>query len=328
MDKVKILYAAGNMPGSKIQLARFLQAMKDTPYLVKVAAYKSSSPKNVNINWTLDALLNIFKSDLISKSDVFDNYYQQVKYYNPDLIISDMEYFTSAVANALNIKIWQCSSSLINFATEQKNNLGLFKNYSFLLQKNDFVKSQRIINIIDNADKKLIYSHLGEASSSPSIKKGFEWIRPYYFLGKESIPCRHDLVAGMTKNNKKIISFLKNSQDAVAFTEFPYENYNNVWMKSLSNLEEYFCNIKNCNLFVCDGQTSFLADAFYNNKYSIIMTDLQDLECVANSMYSELYKLGTMIYQSDAKVNNYNDVEIKYDKQIYFLHEKIDLHYR
>ena len=58
MEKIKILYAAGNTSNSKIQLSRFLKAIADKPYTIKVAAYKNSSP-SIHIDWTLDYLLNI-----------------------------------------------------------------------------------------------------------------------------------------------------------------------------------------------------------------------------------------------------------------------------
>lgn len=323
---LKILYAAGNNSGAKIQLSRFLQAMEGKPFIIKVAAYKQSSP-SINIDWTLDCLYNIFKPDHISlENDNFETYYQQVKYYNPDLIISDLEYFTSYIANELNITLWQCSSSLTNFAVEQKYNLGLFKNFSYLLQKNNSVRTQRIINIIDNSNCNFVYSHLGEAENTFSLKENFEWIRPYHIVGKESIPCRHNMVGASLNNNKRVLSFLQGQADAVAFTEFSQESYTNLWMKDIANSEEYFCNLKNCNLFVCEGQASFLADAFYNKKYSMIMTNFQDLECVSNSIYSEYLELGTIVSQTENELQNYQNKEIQIHpkEEIKFLHQKVE----
>ena len=126
----KILYAASNNINSKIQLARFMQAVKDEPYIIKIAAYKNSSP-SIHIDWTLDYLVNIFDNGRINlNDDSFRTYLDQIKLYEPDLIISDLEYFTSYAANLLNITLWQCSSSIINFALskKQKYNMGIFKN--------------------------------------------------------------------------------------------------------------------------------------------------------------------------------------------------------
>jgi uncharacterized protein (TIGR00661 family) len=324
---LKILYAASHNENSGLQLTRFLQAMRGTPHVLKISAFRASSPKNVHVDWTLDCLYSIFKPDNISlDNENFDIYYRQVISFAPDLIISDLEYFTSCLAIDRNIPLWQCSSVLINFAIKQDYGVGLFKNYSYLLQKNNSIKTQRLVNIIDNSERKFIYSHLGETQTPPIPKPGFEWIRPYHTLGKDHIPCRHHLVAGMLRNDKKILSLLKRHPDGVAFSRFPHENYPNLQLKDIVEQEEYFCNLRNCRLFVCQGQTGFLADAFYNGKYSLLMPDFEELECVTNSVYSEYLGLATNIYQADLPIDNYLDrnVQVYPKKRIRFLHQKIE----
>jgi hypothetical protein len=325
---LKILYAASNNENAKIQLSRFLAAIKDKPYTVKVAAYKKSSPQ-VNIDWTLDCLQNMFKPDLVSlDNDNFETYFEQVKYYAPDLIISDMEYFTSYIAGVLETTLWQCSSSLINFAVtdQEKYNLGLFKRYSFLLEKNNPLRTQRTVNIIDNSNYKFVYSHLGDCVTPPALKEGFEWIRPYHSIAKESVPCRHNLVAGMLRNNKNIFTLLRRYPDSVAFTEFNEEQHTNLSLKDIENQEEYFCNLKNSNLFICEGQTSFLADAFYNNKYSVVMPNFKDVECITNSIFSEHRKLSSNIYEFSENIEEYLNRPIisNYNDRVQFLHERLD----
>lgn len=324
---LKILYAASNNGNAKIQLKRFLSAVKDEPYLIKIAAYKQSSPLNQSIDWTLDCLLNVFKPDHLSlDNDNFITYFDQVKYFAPDLIISDMEYFTSYIAKTLNIKLWQCSSSLINYAIEhnQKYKLGLFKNYSYLTHRNP-LHTQRTINTIDNSDYNFVYSHMGDIPNAPNLKDGFKWIRPYHKIGKISTPCQHNVIAALSQNNKNILHLLKKQSDCVAFTEFAEEQYKNIKLKHIKNDDEFFCNLKNSSLFICEGQTSFLADAFYNNKYSLVMTNFKDVECIINSMYSEYYGLSTSIYNANEDIKQFKNREIKssYNKEIKLLHEKV-----
>lgn len=324
---MKILYAAGNNENAKIQLARFMQAMKDKPFTVKVAAYKKSSPLGMNIDWTLDALLDILKPETIStESDTFTIYYEQIKYFNPDLVITDLEYFTSHIANLLNTTLWQCSSSLLNWAVEQKYNMGLFTRYSYLMAKNNAMRTQRQVNIIDNSNYNFVYSHLGDTASPPTLKENYDWIRPYHVVGRESVPCRHNIMAGTLNNNRKVMSLLKRYGDSVMFTEYPYEQQNGLWLKDIRNQEEYFCNLKNCNLFVCEGQTSFLADAFYNGKYSLVLTNFQDLECVMNSIYSEQLKLSSMLYQTEDldPFFGYTIETRPLNEKVRFLHERIE----
>lgn len=325
---LKILYAASNNENASIQLSRFLKAIVDKPIIVKVAAFKKSSPKGINIDWTLDCLLNIFNPEHISlDNDNLLTYLDQVKYFSPDLIISDLEYFTSFIANELNITLWQCSSSLINFAltNKYKYDLGIFSKYAYIFNKNP-VFIQRIVNIIDNSNCNFVYSHFGDIAPDETcqIKPNFEWIRPYHQIGKTSIPCQHNLVAGLHHNNKKIIDVLKKYPDSVAFTRFPNETYNNLLLKDIENQQEYYCNLKNSKLFVSEGQTSFLADAFYNEKYSIVIPNLNDPESIINSTISEKLKLSTSIYHYD-NLDSYANLAVPTgdNRQIKFLHEKI-----
>lgn len=324
---MKILYAAANNENAKIQLARFIAAMEGQPVQIKVAAYKRSSPQHLNIDWTLDCLHNIFKPDHLSlENDNFQTYLAQVTHYSPDLIISDLEYFTSYIANSLDITLWQCSSSLLNFAIQNKYNLGLFKNYSYLLGKNNVMRNGRIVNIIDNSNCNFVYSHFGDTANPPSLKENFDWIRPYHFVGKEATVCQHNVVAGMLGNNKKVLSLLKKQPDSVVFTDSYYERYAGLWTKDIGNQEEYFCNLKNCNLFVCEGQTSFLADAFYNGKYSMVLTNFKDVECVTNDVFSEHLKLSSTVYDTQFDLTPYlnREVVVQKDEKIRFLHEKIE----
>lgn len=322
---MKILYAAQNNANARIQLARFLRAMQGSQHQLKVAAYKLSSPKNVNIDWTLNCLLNIYKPDHISlENDNLQIYFEQIKYYNPNLIISDLEYFTSYIANVLNIATWQCSSSLINFALKQddKYNLGLFKHYAYVINR-DERHYQKIINLLENSDSNFIYSHFGDTANPPFLKDKFEWIRPYHQIGKTSIPCQHNIVAGLMDNNKQALSLLKQYPDSVAFTNFSGEIYQNVLLKGIDNESEYFCNMKNSPLFLCQGQTSFLADAFYNEKYSLIYPDYHDAEAITNSCLSQYLGLGRIITLTEKLEPDCGGI-IPANNNIKHLHEKIN----
>jgi len=298
---MKILYAASNNYNAKIQCTRFLNAI-DSKHQIKIAAYIKSSPKNVNIDWTLDCLLNVYKPELLSlNNDNLNTYFDQVKDFDPDLVVSDLEYFTSYIANDLNIPLWQCSSSLINFALtkREKYGLGLFKYYAHLLNR-DPINTQRIANIIENSDRNFVYSHYGDTETPPVLESKFEWIRPYHQVAKDYVPCQHYITAGLSANNKQILDVLKKYPDSVAFVEHHQETYHNVLVKDIRLQEEYYCNMKNSNLFVCQGQMSFLADAFYNGKYSLIYPDYEDTESVINSQLSQKLKLGRiMLYSED-----------------------------
>lgn len=322
----KILYATGNKNSSLIQLARFIEETKDRPYQIKIASYIKSSPKNINIDWTLDSLLNIYDPEHFTlEGDDFKIYYDNIKRYAPDLIISDLEYFTSYIANQLNITLWQCSSSMVRNAISFKYDLGFFKKYAYLLNKRS-ANTQRNINIIDNSDCNYVYSYLGDLDNAPELKQNFKWTRPYHVVGKINIPCQHNVIGATLNNNKKLINLIKNNKDSVVFSNFYDETYANVKLKDIGNNIEFACNLKNSNLFLCEGQTGFLADAYYNNKYSAIIPDFTDAECVINSVFSEKYELGTVIYDVAQSLELLMNKEIKssYNKNINYLHEEID----
>jgi len=323
---MKILYAASNNQNAKIQLSRFLRAMEGSKHQVKIAAYKKSSPKNINIDWTLDALLNIYRPDLLSlQGDNLNIYFEQVKDYAPDLVISDLEYFTSSVAKELDINLWQCSSSLINYALvrNEKYNLGLFKFHAHALNR-DTVHSQRMVNILDNSDRNFVYSHYGDMNEPPTLMDGFQWVRPYHQVAKDYVPCQHHITAAFSVPDKRVMAFLKKYPDSVAFVDDPKERYQNVQVKDIRIQDEYYCNLKNSALYICQGQTSFLADAFYNGKYALVFPDYEDAESITNSQLAQKIGIGRIMTFVDELPSASMEVEPVYTDSIKYLHEHIE----
>lgn len=322
---MKILYAASNNQNAKIQLSRFLREL-DGSNQIKIAAYKKSSPTGVNIDWTLDALLNIYRPHLFSlDNDNFSIYFEQVKSYAPDLVISDLEYFTSMVATELNLRLWQCSSLMINLALtrKEKYDLGLFKNYAYTVSK-ESINTQRMVNIIDNSNRNLVYSHYGDTISPPSLQSGFEWVRPYHQVAKNYIPCQHFVTAGLYDNDKRLLDLLKKYPDCAVFMERCQEQHRSLLIKDIRIEHEYYCNLRNSNFFVCQGQTSFLADAFYNGKSSLIYPDYEDSEAVTNSQISQKLGLGNiMSYSADINSQTCPEINSKVSGTIKYLHEYI-----
>jgi uncharacterized protein (TIGR00661 family) len=321
---MKILYAASNNQNAKIQLSRFLSAVGDT-HQIKIAAYKKSSPNGVNIDWTLDALLNIYRPGLLSlHNDNLNIYYEQVKSYNPDVVISDLEYFTSYVANDLNITLVQCSSSMINFALEKKYNLKLFKYHAHSLNR-ETLHTQRIVNVLDNSNCNFVYSHFGDMEEAPKLKESFEWVRPYHKVAKDYIPCQHFITAGLSGSHKPVLDILKNYPDSVVFVEDCQEQHRNLLVKDIRIGDEYYCNLKNSILFVCQGQASFLADAFYNGKFSLIYPDYEDAESITHSYLADHLGSGHIMSKTeDVSLFTDRKVEPKQSESIKYLHERIE----
>jgi uncharacterized protein (TIGR00661 family) len=324
---MKILYAASNNQNAKIQLSRFLDEV-GTSHQIKIAAYKKSSPKDVHIDWTLDALLNIYRPDLLTlHNDNLNIYYEQVKSFEPDVVISDLEYFTSYIANDLNITMVQCSSSLINYALSrgEKYNLGLFKFHAHSLNR-DAVLTQKMVNIIDNSNCNFVYSHYGDVEQPPKLREGFEWVRPYHQVAKDYIPCQHFITAGLSGSNKRVLDVLKRYPDSVVFMEDCHEQHANLLVKDIRIADEYYCNLRNSAVFVCQGQASFLADAFYNGKFSVIYPDYEDVESITHSHLADKAETGRVTtYEEDlADLVADHNIQPNYSESVKYLHERIE----
>lgn len=315
---LKIVYAASDREGGSIQLLRFLQAVRHKNYNIKIAAFPKSNP-GISINWNLDCLKDMFNQDNFTiDNDNLRVYYDQIKLFKPDLIISDLELYTSYIANTLNIKLWQASPLLIPYSHSFLCKLPYRSSYAYFYRNNN--SNILLKNLLANSEKKFIYSHLGDANVF-KIEEGFEWIRPYYIPGKSSRICEHEIVACTFKNDKKIIDLVK-QYEAVVFSKFKEEKYKNLIFKNLEDSEEYICNLKNCKTFISRGHTDFLADAYYNSKYSIIMPNVYDTECLINTMYSKLYKIASAKYTDEEIINK--KIEPNFNVNIKQLHEKIE----
>ena len=314
---IKILYAASNNLNSKIQLSRFLHNVNNVN--IKIAAYKNYFPKNTNVDFTLDCLLGFNNKKNINNS-YLKIYYDKIKKFSPDLIISDLEYFTSKLARELNIPIWQCSSNLLDYGIDchKKYSFGISSKYKSFLEK---TSNDSNFESILGSDKKFVYSHLCDNFIKPELKPDFSWVRPYFVIGNESITCKKNIVAATIGINKKIISLLNNHNDSVLFSDNDFY-FPSLTLKSLDNEDEFACNLYNCNTFVCQGESSFLSDAFYNNKFSVVLPNLFDNNCIINSLISKKFKTSDIIYNVESSFE-VKKINIKYNDECKFLHELI-----
>ena len=207
----KILYGASNRNGAKLQLTRLLQHLDPNKYTLKLAGYRRS---NLYLDWTLDALLDFTNpSHLSIDNDNFEIMFDQIKYFKPDLIISDMDVFVSYAGQLLNKPVWQVSPTLLQhahtFSIDQYkyDALNTFDEYSTQLLK----------NVVINSDKHYVYSYLGDTMLLPKLPDNFEWMRPYHYLGQVSLPCQHNIVSAAI--NDRVAKLLNKYEDVVVFTD-------------------------------------------------------------------------------------------------------------
>ena len=111
----------------------------------------------------------------------------------------------------------------------------------------------------------------------------------------------------------------------MVFLESEVEQYNDLYVKDIGIEDEYYCNLRNCNHFVCQGQSCFLADAYYNEQYSIIYPDYDDTDCLINSQLSKKLSIGDVPYHG-VDIAAYSTFEMlppTYNPAIKYLHEWI-----
>ena len=90
--------------------------------------------------------------------------------WEPELVISDCEFFTAIVAKVLEIPLWYCSPMLqmIGIEHERKE-----------LNTKIMDTTKRYIESLPLANAYLVYSPLCDISARPLLKHGYEWVRPY-----------------------------------------------------------------------------------------------------------------------------------------------------
>lgn len=216
---MKILYASNNYIGSYLIQQRFI---KNSKFNIKTSAYKQNLNR-FKADWNLECLLNFSKSDDNISFNNFNYYfyYEEIKKFNPDLIISDLDIYTSTIALELGIKLWQVSPLLIFFGQNKniKEELEVYNKHNYLINKN-LNKKKYLHNIISNSDKNFIYSFLGD--SNVSLNFNFEFVRPDFFLEEENT------ISQESKGTTLLLSDL-------FYNELEFDNFKNYDLEATIN---------------------------------------------------------------------------------------------
>jgi hypothetical protein len=288
---MKILYAAGKFSSSKIQLQRFLEF--NSGHQLKIAGFRFM---NLDLDYTLDACENPSAANTFTQNGCFTFYKKQVKDFDPDLIISDMEVFTTQIAKQIYKPLWHYSNALLTFGLSKSDNFDVGKCSAYLqsFYRNHWVKERlRKMTLMTNMN--LVPSHFGDFGLT--LKKGFYWSRPYHKLATKELPTV-PFVAATEKANKPMFYFLK-QQDSAALlsptTEIHDFRIINPTTVNSGNL------IAASKIFVCDGNPYHAADAFYNNKFSVYFCDMAHTDSVElySSLVGQRHFLGKLYHNPD-----------------------------
>lgn len=183
---MKILYGSGNFIGSNVQAARFLQ--NATEHEIRIAAHYRNHRYLKTFDWTLDALYQIKVGD---RNYFFERHGMQgppvnhamtdiiiedLLEWQPELVISDCEFFTAMVAKVLEVPLWYCSSMLQMIGIEHDRKE---------INTKILDKIKTYLDGLPSGDAYLVYSPLCDITSRPFLKTGFEWVRPYSTVPEE-----------------------------------------------------------------------------------------------------------------------------------------------
>jgi uncharacterized protein (TIGR00661 family) len=295
---MKVLYGAQNSIGAGIQLKRILDNIPNN-IAIKIAAFNKCNYCLKNIDWTLDGLYFNPTSNVNSNfssmqkifndagtytpsinQKAFETFLGEVSDFAPDLIISDCEKITAVIAKALQIELWNCSS------------IGLINKIRHASAPYVYLKlvTRKFYNELPVPNRELIYSPFGQYFS----KTNNEWVIPYHsdiltnnFSNEEQLNNEKiKAIAVMNISDRlPILNKLFNCSkyDIDLFSHLNCEdvkNYNftgNNYEEKLSIADKYFCA----------GETSYIADALYNNKYVYISPILTDAEMMLNHTVAE-----------------------------------------
>lgn len=318
----KILYAISDSPESVETCRRFLEACLHKNYKIKIAAYY-----NVNMPFFIDWNLNSLKPIFGHKTFDNDNlriYYDQIKAYSPDLIITDIEEYTSYIATQMNIPIWNVSS-LFSYLmiNKTRNNLNKISNYYKSIIDNHIINN-KITLFKSNSDKNIAYTYLCDYSGNYTLKEEYDIVRPYHYTGSYNRACEYNITSAAEK--MQAINFIKNYNDCVLFMKNDEDRYSGLFIKNYYTSSDYACNIHNSKYIVSDADINYIADAFYNNKYSFIFTNHKSINSIINGQLAQYLDMATCLY-NDKKIDMQNftlKVKPSINNKYVFLHEKID----
>lgn len=285
---MKIVYSAGNRLGAGFQLKDFLD---HNTHEIKIAGYFESTREIQYVDWTLNAAEN---------PDVIKILLQEIKEFQPDLIISDAEPIIANIAKTLNVQLWYCSSLHLFDGIEWGR--GQLNGYSYQLEELRFFFRKMPL-----ADRVFVYSPFGDIKNPPSLRKKYEWVQPYHFSVENSI--NQSLQMAVVPESDRISDFIKilNSLDICP-----------ILFKSKSQTG-YKENLTQCNWYLSTGHTRFVSDAFYNNKTVSIAPSCLDVEEILNAILCSHYKLGMNIGQVEL-LDRFGPEEI--EKSLNFVSQK------
>jgi len=265
---VKILYGIGNRIGATIQASRISDHLED--HDIRFIGGNISFDYMKYVHWNVDAVCSNSTYDIEQYEYLIDD----IAIWNPDLIISDTEQISAKIANILNIPLWYCSPLHLDDGLDWPKGSKIISKIIYKYRK----------DLLTLPAPNRIYIYSPFCSLNLSSKCGYEWIKPYYNKSKELKEYNVAIVPNKNRFKQLKRIFNKINKEILCCSPNYKTNYNNDILE---------CN---GNVFLT-GETSYIADCMYNNKYMYMMPDNKDFEGILNSIMIQNYGLGTNLNQ-------------------------------
>lgn len=325
---MRIFYSAANRVGSALQLQRIVENLQGEHELFLAGYYKNSQYTK-----TLNCTLDVFNQNLCpiaskERKDLYKTFgytkpaipplninytlalLEDVRKFQPDLVISDAEEISAHIATALNAPLWYCSPTFmyigIKWEYDNKRYMSRLWQYFQYLKK------------LPPANKYLIYSPLGFIKNKPQLTREYSWVYPYHYA---SNPSSSNNILAILHEQERINSLSKWFR----------------WIKPrpvLFNISDYEDQLNNCNTILTSGDSSIIADAIYNNKKICIIPNVKETEDTINALALKKYKVGKDLgqvelmgkYTLDELQDTFDSLKIEYElnKNPIYLHQHID----
>ena len=301
---MKILYSAGNRIGANSQLCRVLTSLSKK-HTIRIAAYIKSSHSLAHIDWTLDALYHnkIAKRNSCQLRSLFGHsnipvvnienakkFLSEAIKFEPDLIISDGEHVSAHIAKTLGVELWYCSAlHLLDGIDWSRGQL----RYTSLLEN-----TRKSISKMPEPDKIFVYSPFGDVAFRPILRTGYEWMQPYHITGIDGHKQYNNIcVINEYERFSSIVKILNSLTEKVALVSPHSGSFNNIDLFLSNDEESYKKLLGGCEKVFTTGETSYVADALYNNKNICISPSLNDPETLLNAILVREYSVGSDVAQ-------------------------------
>jgi hypothetical protein len=266
-DKKRIIFSVGKHH-SDIQFKVMVGNLRKD-FDLKIASYFNKLSQVKYRDWILDPLfchplspstsIQQWINGSFGKTNTkkFDQLFNDIIEYEPDLIIVDFEPILGMIGNALDIPVWNCSTLNLDFAIDFSHE---HKSYKALLRpfKNNWYQYSLKFH------KQLIYSPFYKFSLP--IKNKYEWVAPFF----ESYSNEKDSSKLVVHHHRPLLKQIANC----------------VGLEHLDG--------KYCADVISSGETQLLADIIMNQmaKSLNLAPNLTSLETMINANVISLFGLG------------------------------------